>query len=160
MKDIKTWIETYPDKIVRKKLFSAFYAQDVHNKKAKSMISVLKAIPPLDNDNGFQNKLYNHLRSSYDEICAEYLDGIFTPGFTEEDQSTGYKLLKELIQTKTKPASEAEYIRWKTNPTIEELMMKPDIKYLDFLHPILRSIIRDNWDNFKKLKINFKKFKL
>ena len=52
------------------------------------------------------------------------------------------------------PTSLDEIKRWETNPTSEKLWSVPHIKYMRFLHPILRPIIIENWELIKTMKIN------
>jgi hypothetical protein len=81
-----------------------------------------------------------------------HCDGLYDPNFPDDVQCTGYKQLKKMVKEKIKPASLEEIERWESEPTKEELMATPDIKYLRFLHPVLRPYIIENWDIIKKLK--------
>jgi hypothetical protein len=43
-------------------------------------------------------------------------------------------------------------MRWKNNPTREELFSPPHIKYLTFLHELTRDPVRKYWKYIKKLR--------
>lgn len=90
---------------------------------------------------------------TFNEFCAEYLDRMYEPRLLQEQQSTGYLQLRKMVVENITPASLIEMVRWETNPTTEELLSEPDIKYLRFLHPLLRSIIIDNWGKIKRMEI-------
>ena len=47
-----------------------------------------------------------------------------------------------------------EIKRWETNTTVEDMKSSPHIKYMVFLHPILRNHIIKNWDMIKTMKID------
>jgi hypothetical protein len=51
------------------------------------------------------------------------------------------------------PASLDEISRWENNPTMKEMLSIPDIRYLRFLHPLLRHYIVNNWDIIKSLEV-------
>lgn len=89
----------------------------------------------------------------FEEFCHKYCDGLYDPKLKEEHQCTGYLQLKKMIVENIIPASMSEIRRWENHPTSEELLSKPDIKYLRFLHPLLRSYIVENWNYIKTLQI-------
>ena len=62
-------------------------------------------------------------------------------------------LFKRMVIENITPASIKEIERWENNPTKEELFSKPHIKYLRFLHPVLRPFIIENWDKIKLMKV-------
>lgn len=66
---------------------------------------------------------------------------------------TGYILLKKMVVENITPASLDEIKTWENSPTKEQLFSTPDIKYLRFLHPILRPYIIENWNIIKSMKI-------
>jgi hypothetical protein len=78
---------------------------------------------------------------------------MYTPGIPIEEQGTGYRKLREMVINQIEPASVEEMKRWETNPTKEELLSVPDIKYMRFLHPNIRPYIVENWDFIKTLEI-------
>ena len=90
---------------------------------------------------------------TFNEFCHEYCDGLYDPNFPYEKQSTGYKKLREMVEKQIIPASEEEYNRWSNNPTMEELLEIPDIKYMTSLHVNLRPLIRKKWDFIKNLTL-------
>lgn len=90
---------------------------------------------------------------TFNEFCIENLDSFYTPNIAEENQCTGYKELKRMIKEGIEPASEEETERWEKNPTWEEYYSVPNIKYLRFLHPILRPYIINNWKFIKNLEL-------
>lgn len=90
---------------------------------------------------------------TFNEFCAEYLDRMYEPRLLQEQQSTGYLQLKKMVVGNITPASLSEIDRWENNPTDEELFSIPDIKYLRFLHPLLRPIIVENWSRIKRMEI-------
>lgn len=87
----------------------------------------------------------------FNKIAHQF--GLYTIDVDEKAQCSGYRLLKQMIEEGINPASEEEYLRWKSNPTKEELHSIPNIKYLIFLHPTLAIVLRQNWEAFK-LQIN------
>ena len=90
---------------------------------------------------------------TFNEFCHMNCDGLYDPLFSYDDQCTGYKKLKELKTKNLNPASREEIYRWENNPTDVELISIPDIKYLRFLHPLLRLHIIDNWEVIKLLDL-------
>jgi hypothetical protein len=78
---------------------------------------------------------------------------MFEPRLSEDAQCTGYITLKKMVVENITPFSLTEINRWENNPTVEELWSPPDIRYLRFLHPILRPYIIKNWKIIKTLKI-------
>jgi len=90
---------------------------------------------------------------TFNEYCYKVLVGLYDPRFPEKNQCTGYLKLKEMVVNNITPASLEEIKRWETNPTEEEIMSTPDIKYLRFLHANLRPYIIENWNKIKQLKI-------
>lgn len=88
----------------------------------------------------------------FDVFCKKYLDGLYDPRHPKDNQCTGYYKLKEMVISGIEPASEEDYIRWKTNPTFQEMFSEPDIKYLTFLHESVRPVIRGYWFHIKKLR--------
>ena len=92
-------------------------------------------------------------KMTFKEFCAEYLDNVYTYGIPEEEQCTGYLELKKMIVEGIEPASIEEILRWQNNPTDKELFEIPDIKYLKFLHPLLRNYVISYWNIIKNLEI-------
>ena len=90
---------------------------------------------------------------SLQEFCQKNCDRLYNPNLSENEQSTGYLQLKEMVVNKITPASLEEIERWENHPTIEELLNPPNIKYLRFLHPLLRPYIVKNWETIKNLSI-------
>lgn len=93
-------------------------------------------------------------KMSFNDFCYKILDKMYEPRLSFENQCTGYKLLRKMVEKDITPATEEEYYRWKNNPTKEELFSKPDIKYLNFLHQLIRPFVREHWDKIKKLSLN------
>lgn len=100
------------------------------------------------------NNLHKIKKPTFNEFCDKYLDGLYDPKFSYEKQSTGYKKLLEMVRYNIKPASLDEIKRWETQPTIKELTSTPDIKYLRFLHVLLREYVINHWNIIKTLKID------
>ncbi len=90
---------------------------------------------------------------TFNEFCHECCDGLYDPILPEDAQCTGYIELKKMVVENITPASLKEIERWETNPTHDELISAPDVKYLRFLHPLLRPYIIENWDTIKTLAI-------
>lgn len=90
---------------------------------------------------------------TFNEFCHKNCDRLYEPRLGEESQSTGYTLLKKMVVENITPASLDEIKTWENNPTKEQLFSTPDIKYLRFLHPILRPYIIENWNIIKSMKI-------
>lgn len=91
---------------------------------------------------------------SFNDFCYTVLDRMYEPRLPLESQSTGYKLLREMVIKDITPATKEEFDRWKNNPTTEELFSTPDLKYLTFLHVLVRPVVREHWDKIKQLKID------
>jgi len=91
---------------------------------------------------------------TFNEFCYKFCDGLYDPKFGYNNQCTGYKELRELVKNKIRPATIEEIKRWETNPTGEELRSVPDKKYLRFLHPGLRTLIIENWDDILEMDIS------
>lgn len=90
---------------------------------------------------------------TFNQFCIDFCDRLYEPKLPQESQSTGYLQLKKMVIENTTPASLEEINRWETNPSNEELLSTPDIKYLRFLHPLLRPLICNNWEYIKNLEI-------
>ena len=90
---------------------------------------------------------------TFNEYCVKFLDRMYTPELPDEQQSTGYLQLKKMIKEKITPASLEEIKNWENNPNIQELIVTPDIKYMRFLHPVLREYVIKNWKTIKQLKV-------
>lgn len=95
----------------------------------------------------------NMKKLTFNEFCYKNCDGLYEPRLSEDKQCTGYSQLKKMVVGEIIPASLKEIERWENNPTMSELLSPPDIKYLRFLHPLLRNFIIENWKNIRKLKI-------
>lgn len=91
---------------------------------------------------------------TFNEFCHQKCDGLYEPRLSEDEQSTGYIQLKKMVVENITPASLIEIKEWETNPTLIEVLSIPNIKYLRFLHPVLRPFIINNWKVIRKLKIN------
>lgn len=88
----------------------------------------------------------------FDVFCEKYLDGLYNSKLPIGSQCSGYYKLKEMVLSDIKPATEEEYKRWKNNPTMDELLSPPDIRYLTFLHELARPVVRRYWKHIKKLR--------
>lgn len=93
-------------------------------------------------------------KMTFNEFCEHTCDGLYDPEVGDDYQCTGYIQLKKMMVEKTSPASKQEMKRWETNPTEEEMRSTPDIKYLRFLHPLLRKFVVENWLDIVTLKID------
>lgn len=92
-------------------------------------------------------------KMNFNDFCHKILDGMYEPRLPYESQCTGYKLLKKMVQEDIAPATEEEYKRWREKPTIKELLSEPDLKYLTFLHELVRPVIRKHWSEIKNLQL-------
>lgn len=90
-------------------------------------------------------------KMTFNEFCQKKCDDMYNPKLSQDEQCTGYYQLKKMVQENITPATLEETERWRTNPTIEELVSISDIKHLQFLHVNLRPYIIDNWDYIKTL---------
>jgi hypothetical protein len=79
---------------------------------------------------------------------------MYEPRLPQNAQCTGYIELKKMVVENINPASLEEIKKWETTPTSEELFTTPDIKYLRFLHPLLRPYIIQNWETIKTLDVS------
>ncbi len=91
--------------------------------------------------------------NSLEEFCHTYCDHMYTPNLPLENQCTGYIELRNMVLNNINPASLEEINKFERYPNIQELLSKPDTKYLRFLHPILRPFIIEHWDIIKTLKL-------
>lgn len=91
---------------------------------------------------------------TFNDFCEYYCDGLYDSKFPLESQCSGYKKLREMVINQITPASLSEMERWENEPTKDELINTPDIKYLRFLHPILRPIIVEHWEKIKTFKVD------
>ncbi len=92
-------------------------------------------------------------KTTFNEFCQKHCDGLYEPRLPEDAQCTGYIKLKKMVVENIAPASLEEIKRWETNPTKMELSSVPDIKYLRFLHPLMRTYIVNNWDVIKTMYV-------
>jgi len=90
---------------------------------------------------------------SFNDFCYKILDKMYEPRLSYEQQCTGYKMLRKMVEEDITPATKEEYERWRTKPTIEELFSEPDLKYLTFLHELVRPVIREHWNKIKNLQL-------
>jgi|688.fasta_scaffold17891_6 hypothetical protein len=90
---------------------------------------------------------------TFNEFCHKYCDGLYEPRLSEDKQCTGYHTLKRMVKENITPASLEEIKRWETQPTPEELITPPHLKYMRALHPLLRPVIIDEWDKIKVLPL-------
>lgn len=91
---------------------------------------------------------------TFNEFCHKNCDGMYEPRLSEDKQCTGYIQLKKMVVENITPASLKEIEQWENKTNIAELLSTPDIKYLRFLHPLLRTYIIKNWNVIKKLKVS------
>jgi hypothetical protein len=94
-------------------------------------------------------------KMNFNIFCHHDCDGLYEPRLSDYAQCTGYFLLKKMVVDKITPASLSEIKRWETNPTSDELVSVPDIKYLRFLHPLLRPYIIEHWPVIKEMEIDY-----
>jgi hypothetical protein len=87
-------------------------------------------------------------------FCYAFLDGLYDPLFTEDKQCTGYHQLKKMVKEGIAPASHEEVQHWRETPTLVEVFKSPDIKYLNFLHPLVRPVVINNWPAIKALDVS------
>jgi len=92
-------------------------------------------------------------KMTFNEFCYHTCDGLYDPNFSDEEQSTGYKQLKNMVKEGIHPASLWELERWENEPTRAELLDPPSIRYLRFLHPLARKFVIENWLDIVTLKI-------
>ncbi len=92
-------------------------------------------------------------RLTFNEFCERILDRMYDPRISEEAQCTGYHLLKKMVIENITPATKEEFDRWRNNPTLEEIMSTPHIKYLNFLHVRIRPFVIEQWDKIKELEL-------
>lgn len=90
---------------------------------------------------------------TFNQFCIDFCDRLYTPDLDLKDQSTGYKLLRKMVENNIEPFSLEACLRWEFNPTKEELLEEPDIRYLRFLHTNLRTFVRESWNEIKKLEV-------
>lgn len=91
--------------------------------------------------------------ATFNDFCHKNCDRLYEPRLSEDRQCTGYIQLKKMVVENITPASLKEIERWENNPSIDEILSTPNVKYLRFLHPLLRPYIIENWGTIKKLKI-------
>lgn len=114
----------------------------------KTRITALKV------SNNFDRKLEAMKEyKTFNEFCFKYCDRMYNSSFTLDEQCTGYKQLRKMIEEQITPTTFEEILRWENKPTADELLSAPNIKYLRFLHTNLRQPIRDNWNYIKTLEL-------
>lgn len=86
------------------------------------------------------------------EFCINVLDNMYTPNIPFENQCNGYKTLIKMLEEGIEPASEEEILRWETNPTQEELLSIPHLKYLRAFHPLIRPVLIKHWETIKNMR--------
>ena len=91
---------------------------------------------------------------TFNSLCYNALDKLYDPMYELDEQPTGYKLFREMVQKDIKPASLEEIERWTNNPTPEELMETPPLKYMQFLHPNVRPFVIKHWEFIRNLPIH------
>lgn len=96
----------------------------------------------------------NMKKLTFNEFCQNFCDGMYDSRSPQEAQCTGYIQLKKMVVEQIEPASLDEINRWENTPTTDELFSEPDIKYLRFLHPVLRPYIIKNWQTIKTLEVS------
>ena len=96
----------------------------------------------------------NMKKLTLNEFCCKCCDGMYEPRLPQEAQGAGYIQLKKMVIEQIEPASLDEINRWENTPTDEELFSKPNIKYLRFLHTLLRPYIIENWQTIKTLDVS------
>lgn len=82
---------------------------------------------------------------NFKEFCTKC--GLYNPNINV--QCTGYYDLEYMMINNIKPVSIEEFKRWENNPTENERISTPSKKYLIFLHPNLRDLFIDNWNELK-----------
>lgn len=90
---------------------------------------------------------------TFNKFCEKWCDGLYDPKLPMESQCTGYKELRSMVENGIAPAPPKELIRYLNSPTMIELVSVPDIKYMRFLHPLLRNSVSQNWNFISKLKL-------
>ena len=90
---------------------------------------------------------------NFNDFCIRFCDNLYEPRLHMESQANGYFQLRKMVEEGIKPASRKEMERCSLYPTELELSSPPDIKYLRFLHPLLRGFIIDNWNTIKNLTL-------
>ena len=90
---------------------------------------------------------------TFNEFCEEYLDKLYDSRFEFEEQCSGYKQLRRMVEQGITPATKEATKRWEKYPSELELGQIPDDKYMRSLHPMLKETVRDNWYYIKKLEI-------
>lgn len=90
---------------------------------------------------------------TFNHFAHNYCDGLYDPNFKYEEQCSGYKQLRLMLERGITPATKEEIERWEKYPTQEELFSIPETKYMRNLHPLLRIFVQENWDKIKNLKL-------
>jgi hypothetical protein len=74
----------------------------------------------------------------FEMFCENYLDVLYTPGLPYKNQADGYKRLREMVCCEITPHPEECW--------------GESLKFLQFLHPILRPFIRKYWHFIKHFR--------
>lgn len=74
-----------------------------------------------------------------------YLE-LYDPRIDFQNQCSGYKKIVQMLNENVIPATKSEY-----DSFINDKRKPVKLKYLFFIHPNLRNIIRKNWDLIVKL---------
>jgi len=91
---------------------------------------------------------------TFNDFCQSYCDGLYNPALPDDAQCSGYHKLKKMVVENITPATLDEIRQWETNVTATEILSVPDLKYMRFMHVLLRPYIIENWKKIKTLKIS------
>jgi len=80
--------------------------------------------------------------ASFNDFCEKCCDGLYDHRLDYDSQCNGYKQLFVMFTEGIKPATLLELEEFENDP-----FATPDIKYLQYLHPLLRLRIIENWES-------------
>lgn len=86
-------------------------------------------------------------RRDFERFCEIHLDGLYDSRFPYDSQASGYKLLREMVILDITPASDEECEEWR-----KDIFASPNLKYLEFLHPKIRPLIRKHWHRIREFE--------
>lgn len=87
---------------------------------------------------------------TFNEFCHKICDRLYEPKLPKDKQCTGYYQLLKMVDEDIKPASIKEIKDWENDSS--KIYETPDIKYLRFLHPLLRPFVIENWNQIRLMK--------
>lgn len=88
--------------------------------------------------------------SWFNYCCNAIQRDFYNPVLPLTKQSEGYRQLLTMAINEDRPATPEENTLWENSISLAIILYPAKNKYLQFLHPLLRPYIRENWDKIIK----------